>query len=200
MNLAPQKYRLSFISGGLFLRESIAAVRIYSNVMDWDVVRQKLMDERVISYNTLSTAKRLSREIILRLKSLYPNEILFFENADIEERRLLLWLAICRTYEIIPAFVNSVLSERLLSMREDLSDQDFERFLQGQEIMHPEIAELSPSTRTKLRAVLYRMLGEMGFFDKRSGTLKGVYVPQSVRKLIETSSPIEMAYYPGQSR
>ena len=195
-----QKYRLSFISGGLFLRESVAAVQIYSKCSDWNEVRQKLIDDQIISFNTLSTAKRLSREIVLRLKSLHPNEIYFFENVDMEERRMIIWLAICRTYSIIPAFVDSVISEKLLSMREDLSNQDFEKFLQGQEITHPEIAELSPSTRTKLRTVLYRMLGEMGFFDKKSGTLKGVYVPRSVQNLIELSSPLEMAFYPGQAR
>ena len=190
------KYRLSFISGGMFLRESVEAIRIYDRVRDWHNVRQVLIDEQVISFKTLSSAKRLSHEIILRLQSLNDNELRFSLNADYEERRAIIWLAICRTYEIIPDFVRTVLTERLLMLRNDLSPQDFQNFLEGQALIHDEVARLASSTCTKLRTVLYRMLREAGFYEKKEG-LKATYVPASVRRLIDANAPSEIRYFPG---
>lgn len=190
------RYRLSFISGGMFIRESIQAFHIYARVKDWDEVQKHLIDEHVISYKTLSSAKRLSYEIILRLRALTPHEAQFALDADFEERRALLWIAICRTYEIIPDFVRTVLTERLLALRTDLSAHDFEQFLEGRSLSHSEIEGLAASTRTKLRTVLYRMLEEAGFYEKKVG-LKSTYVPASVRRLIDANKPSEIRYFPG---
>jgi len=190
------RYRLSFISGGMFIRESTQAFHIYARTQDWDHVQAHLIDEQVISYKTLSSAKRLSYEIVLRLRSLEPHEAEFALDADYEERRALLWIAICRTYEIIPDFVRTVLTERLLALRTDLSPQDFEQFLEGRALLHSEIDGLASSTRTKLRTVLYRMLDEAGFYDKKDG-LKATYVPASVRRLIDANTPSEIRYFPG---
>jgi len=190
------RYRLSFISGGMFIRESTQAFHIYARAKDWSHVQTHLIDEHIVSYKTLSSAKRLSREIVLRLRSLEPHEADFAIDADFEERRALLWIAICRTYEIIPDFVRTVLTERLLSLRTDLSPQDFEQFLEGRALLHSEIESLAPSTRTKLRTVLYRMLDEAGFYDKNEG-LKASHVPASVRRLIDAHAPSEIRYFPG---
>ena len=191
------RYRLSFISGGMFIRESTQAFRIYARTQDWDRVQTHLIDEHIVSYKTLSSAKRLSREVVLRLRSLEPHEAKFALDADFEERRALLWIAICRTYEIIPDFVRTVLTERLLALRTDLSPQDFEQFLEGRALLHCEVDRLAPSTRTKLRTVLYRMMNEAGFYDKKEG-LKSTYIPASVRRLIEANIPSEIRYFPGQ--
>ena len=190
------KYRLSFSSGGMFIRESAQAIRIYEREQDWDGVRQALIDEQIISCKTLSSAKRLSHEVVLRLRLLHETEIRFASNADFDERRAIFWIAICRTYEIIPEFVRSVLTERLLSLRIDLSAQDFAGFLEGQALVHNEVANLTTSTRTKLRTVLYRMFGEAGFYDKRDG-LKKAHIPLSVRRVLEVHSPSEIAFFPG---
>ena len=190
------RYRLSFISGGMFIRESTQAFHIYARTQDWDHVQAHLIDEQVISYKTLSSAKRLSYELVLRLRSLEPYEAEFALDADFEERRALLWIAICRTYQVIPDFVKTVLTERLLALRTDLSPQDFEQFLEGRALMHSEIDGLALSTRNKLRTVLYRMLGEAGFYDKNEG-LKATYVPASVRRLIDANIPSEIRYFPG---
>lgn len=180
----------------MFIRESTQAFHIYARGQDWDLVQTHLIDEHIVSYKTLSSAKRLSREIVLRLRSLKPHEAEFALDADFEERRALLWIAICRTYEIIPDFVRTVLTERLLSLRTDLSPQDFEQFLEGRALLHSEIESLAPSTRTKLRTVLYRMLDEADFYDKKEG-LKANHIPASVRRLIDANIPSEIRYFPG---
>ncbi len=190
------KYRLSFTSGGMFLQESVQAIRLFGREQNWSSVREMLVDQQVISYKTISSARRLSREIVLRLGSLRESEINFFSNADFEERRAILWIAICRTYGIIPEFVRSVLTERLLSMRVDLSPRDFAGFLEDQALIHDEVANLKSATRTKLRTVLYRMLGEAGFYNKIDG-LKKAHLPVSVRHVIDSSSPLEIAFFPG---
>jgi hypothetical protein len=189
-------YRLSFVSGGMFISESSRALHFYARLQDWDHVQTQLINDQIISYKTMSSAKRLSHEIILRLRSLDPHEAEFALDADFEERRALIWVAICRTYEIIPDFVRAVLTERLRALRTDLSPLDFEIFLEGRALLHSKIEGIAPSTRTKLRTVLYRMLCEAGFFDGKEG-LKATYVPASVRRLIDANRPSEIRYFPG---
>jgi len=190
------RYRLSFVSGGLFLRESTQALTIYRTRKSWTEVRQGLIDEKVVSYNTLSSATRISRELVLRLSSLHGNEIEFYTSADFDERRALIWVAVCRTYQIIPEFVSSVLTERILSHRNDLLPQDFSSFLAQRALDHEEVFELADSTRVKLRTVLYRMLQEAGFYTRTSG-LQRAYLPMTVRRLLELRRPSEILFFPG---
>jgi hypothetical protein len=180
----------------MFLHESAQAIRFFDRARDWGQVRQRLIDEQVVSYTTLSSATRLSREIILRLQSLHGNEIEFLQNADFEERRAVCWIAICRTYDVIPDFVRSVLTDRLLSLRNDLSAQDFTGFLDDQAMLHDEVARLTTSTRIKLRTCLYRMLADARFYDQKTGLQKAP-LPLTVRRLIDANSPREVSFFPG---
>ena len=51
------QYNMSFTTGGLFLHESTEVAEIYLQDPDWEIVRQKALEENVLQFRKLSSAK-----------------------------------------------------------------------------------------------------------------------------------------------
>lgn len=191
------RYRLSFSTGGLFVAESARAAELYVSGRDWDDIQKLLVDRQIVSFKTISAGHRVAREIITRLKSLSRSELEFLAGGDRENQVNMIWLAVCRTYELIADFVAEELNERLLALRNDLSLAVFESFLVRKSDWHPEIAALTASTRAKLRQVLFRMLREAGYYDDRNG-LVGAQLSSTFLKFAARNFPNDLVFFPGR--
>jgi len=152
------RYSMSFTTGSLFHRESVKLAELYLKLEDWNAVRNKVLSENLLQARTLNTLKRVSREIISRLKKLAPSELDLLVHTNSQEQCYLLWLAICRRYRFIADFSAEVLRERYITLKANLHHEDFDSFFNRKSEWHPELDELSPTTRDKLRQVLFKML------------------------------------------
>ena len=76
-----------------------------------------------------SSAQRSIREIVNRLRWLSDDELEVFIESERGEQAALLWLAACRAYRFIREFAVEVLNERFLSLRTDITYDDFDAFL-----------------------------------------------------------------------
>ena len=159
----PERYRLSFSSGGLYLQGAPIAAKLYGELRDWSAVRAALDADNLLQTRTQSSAKRIGRELVQRLEELTDAELRLLTEATADERAQLMWVAVCRRYEIIAEFAEEVLRERFLLMAPDLLPEHFDAFLRGKTLWHPELAELEESTSRKLRATLFLMLREADF-------------------------------------
>lgn len=154
------RYAVSFTTGGLFHNESLALAQLYAQVRDWDAVRSEAISQNLLQTRTLSTLKRVSREIVSRLRTLSGAEIDFLLDASRQDQAYVLWLAICRRFSLIADFAIEVLRERYISLKTSLAHEDFDAFFNRKADWHPELDQVSDSTRRKLRQVLFRMLRE----------------------------------------
>ncbi|WP_294031089.1 BrxA family protein, partial [Thiolapillus sp.] len=68
------RYRMSFSTGGLFLQESVLLATLYGEKKDWDQVRTEVIDNNLLQSRTVSTTKRIVREVIGRLQELDDQE------------------------------------------------------------------------------------------------------------------------------
>lgn len=134
--------------------------KLYLDLQDWDKVRDSALSENLLQIRTLSSAKRVSREIISRLKTLSPNELDLLVHCTAQEQAHLLWIAVCRLYRFIADFAVEVLREHFTSLKNTLHHEDFDAFFNRKSEWHQELEELSSSTRHKLRQVLFRILRE----------------------------------------
>lgn len=66
---------MSFTTGGLFSRESAILAVLFSETGNWDTVRNKVLTENLLQTRTLTSAQRVCREVISRLKTLNPSEL-----------------------------------------------------------------------------------------------------------------------------
>ncbi len=155
-----QRYSMSFTTGTLFHLESVRIAGLFLELNDWNTVRKTVIANNALQARTFNTLKRVCREIISRLKTLGSDELDLLVKSNSQEQGYILWLAVCRRYTFIADFASEVLRERHISLKTDLHYADFDFFFNKTSEWHPELDEISPATRKKLRQVLFKILRE----------------------------------------
>lgn len=191
----PARYKLSFTSGALLMREAMIAVPLYLRERDWSKVRALVEDENLLQARTVESGRRLAREVVQRLAALTDDEIELLVDTTATERAHLLWAAACRHYDLIGEFAEEVVRERFLLMTPTLNYEDFDSFLRGKALWHAELAELKDSTLRKLRANLFRMLREAGLLSDGGYLLQSV-LSQRVASALAARTPSDIRFFP----
>lgn len=162
-----EKYRLSFTTGGLFLREASIVTARYLAIRDWREARDQVRQENLLQVRTAAAATRISKEVTARLELLDDAELEALQDGGLREQAYLLWVAACRRYSFIREFATEVVREHHLSLRRELSFGDYDNFYNSKALWHPELDELAPSTQQKLRQNLFRMLREADLISEQ---------------------------------
>lgn len=189
------RYSLSFTTGGLFRQESLYLVLIFSELNDWAAVRDKVISDNLLQTRTQGTAKRVCREIISRLKMLQPAELDLLIHGLKNEQTQLLWIAICRRYKFIAEFAVEVLRERYISLKNDLHYEDFDFFFNKKAERHPELDAITPSSRQKLRQVLFKILKEADLLSS-SSTINPAMLSHRLLTTIEPQKRSDLLFFP----
>lgn len=189
------RFALSFTSGGLLTREGEVVAEVYLATRDWNRTRVRVIDNNLLQARTSSSNLRITRETIQRLSVLSDSELELLSDASPTEQRHLMWAAACRRYDFIGEFAEEVLRERFLLMSPRLSIDDFDRFLIGKSLWHPELDELKPSTSQKLRQTLFRMLHEAGLRTS-DGEIVPAVLSDRVAEVMERRAPSDLRFFP----
>lgn len=192
---ATQRYALSFTSGALLMREAGIAAPLYLRERDWSKVRAVIDEENLLQARTVASASRLAREVIQRLAVLSGDEIELLAEATSTERGHLLWAAACRRYVLVGEFAEEIVRERFLLLTPTLTHDDFDNFVRGKSLWHAELAELTDSTRRKLRSNLFRMLREAGLLSD-SGRIQQAVMSQRVIGALLGRLPNDLRFFP----
>ncbi|GAA1511049.1 hypothetical protein BJ978_001563 [Agromyces terreus] len=190
-----ERYALSFTSGGLLVREADVIVSEYLRMRDWAAVRQVVVERNLLQARTNSSSVRVTRETIQRLGALDDAELEILADASFTERCHLMWAAACRRYDLIGDFAEEVLRERFLLMTPTVDAKDFDRFMAGKSLWHPELDELKPSTREKLRQTIFRMLHEAGLRTE-AGAIIPALISERVQGVLAAREPSDIRFFP----
>ncbi|AJY71181.1 hypothetical protein RW64_17270 [Geobacter sulfurreducens] len=193
--MSNDRYLMSFSTGGLFHLESVELAGLYLDLGDWKLAKDKVLNENLLQARTLSTLNRNCREIISRLKTLSSAEIEFLVDANHQEQAYLLWLAACRRYRFIADFAVEVLRERFITLKADLTHEDFDSFFNRKSEWHLELDEISPSTRNKLRQVLFKILREADLLTANNMINAAMLSPRLL-DVIHQGSRRDVLYFP----
>lgn len=192
-------YLMSFGTGGLYVNESVAVARLHRPGAVWDATAALAREVGAFPVRKASSAQRSIREIVNRLRWLTDDELEVFVEGERNEQAALLWLAACRAYRFIREFAVEVLNERFLSLRTDLTYDDFDTFLAAKAEWSPKLAALSGTTHAKLRAVLFRLMREAEILSTDDRIL-GSILSRRVLALIHAGDPDELRFFPGAER
>lgn len=193
--MSNDRYIMSFTAGSLFHRESVNLAALYLDLGDWNSVRDKVSTENLLQTRTLNTLKRVSREIISRLKTLSNGELEFLVDCSKQEQSYLLWLAVCRRYRLIADFAVEVLRERYITLKTDLTHEDFDSFFNRKSEWHSELDKISPATRSKLRQVLFKILREADLLTANKMINAAMLSPRLL-DVIPQGSRRDVLYFP----
>jgi hypothetical protein len=186
---------MSFTAGSLFPRESVKLTALYLDLGDWDAVRDKVITENLLQARTLNTLKRVCREVVSRLRTLSQSELEFLVEAIHQEQAYLLWLAVCRRYRFIADFAVEILRERYITLKTDLTYEDFDSFFNRKSEWHSELDEITPATRGKLRQVLFKMLREADLLTANNMINAAMLSPVFL-DMINQGSRRDVLYFP----
>ena len=189
-----QRYALSFTSGALLVREAAIAAPIFLEARDWSRVRARLGAENLLQARTTSSGFRLAREVAQRLAALTDDELELLRDTSPTERGHLMWVAACRHYALIGDFAEEVVRERFLLLTPVLGYGDFDSFVRGKTLWHPELAEVKDSTLQKLRSTVFRMLTEAGLLA--NGEIVHAALSERVREALDAQTPSDVRFLP----
>ena len=160
------KYRLSFGTGNAYINESNLILKKYLENKDWKETEKYSIENNILNTNNLGSAKRIFREISLRIKSLSNEEQEFFIRSNYVDQSILIWISICRTYRFIGDFSSMIILEKFNSYQLELDYNDFNYFYEKQKVFHEELNLLKDSTRKKLRQVIFRIMKDLNIISK----------------------------------
>ena len=189
------RYRLSFTTGALLLREAMIAAPLYLRERDWAKVRAVVEDGNLLQARTVESGRRLTREVVQRVAVLADEEIELLADATPTERGHLLWAAACRRYDLIGEFAEEVVRERFLLLTTTVNHSDFDSFVRRQAMWHEELTALKESTVQKLRSNLFLMLNEAGLLSADGHVLRAV-LSQRVASVLTARTPSDMRFFP----
>ena len=182
------------------LSESLAVARLHSPGEAWSLTHERARDAGATALPKTASNRRVLNEIVLRLTAFSDEELAFFaDEADRDEARILLWLAICRTYRFIAEFMRDVVMDRYISYRLDLPIESFEVFFDDKAEWNDKLASLSISTRKKLGQVLFRILREAEIIS-RDRKIQPAILSNRLQSMIEITQPESFDYLPGLRR
>lgn len=181
--MSPERYRLSFTTGGLFLREAPLVASRHLALRDWTKTRERVRAENLLQVRTAAAATRISKELIARLELLDTQELESLVEGSQRERGYLLWSAACRRYDFIREFATEVLREHFLILRRKLTLSDYDAYFNSKALWHPELEALAPSTQSKLRQNLFRMLREADLLSAQGQIQPTLLTPYAAQLL-----------------
>lgn len=193
--MSNNRYIMSFSTGGLFLHESVKLAGLFLDLGDWDSTRDKVLSDNLLQARTRSTLIRNCREIISRLKALSSVEHKLLVEGGHQDQASLLWIAVCRRYRFIADFAVEVLRERYITLKADLTYEDFDSFFNRKSEWHSELDEISPATRSKLRQVLFKLLREADLLTTNNMINAAMLNPRLL-ELINQGSRRDVLYFP----
>ncbi len=194
-----EPYLMSFVTGGIYLNETLAVAAQHEPAALWETTAARALEAGAFPVRKESSAKRTIREITHRLRCLDSEELEMLANADRDEQIALIWLGICRAYRFIREFTAEVLADRLAGYRTDVSYEDFDAFFARKAEWSPQLAKISESTRAKLRAVMFRFLREAGIVTDE-WQIRPSLLPLRIRTHINNNNSTELRYFPGAER
>ncbi len=156
------KYSTGFSAGALLFKESDSIVSQIQSPEEF-LAGKEIIPFNVIPVNSESSQKRLYSEVNKRLKSLGNSKFIYlYQVSNQEDKLLILFYAVCKTYPIIADFMLTVVLRKWYNMDKEILPFDFQSFLYEQMGNHPELERLTPITIKKLSQVVMLMLAELG--------------------------------------
>lgn len=191
----PTQYSMSFSAGSLLHHESVSLATLYLDLGTYRAVRKKVVAENLLQTRTQSTCMRICQEVLTRLRALDRDEIEFLVNCPHREQPHLLWIAICRRYRFIGEFAVEVLREHHITLKSRLGTDDFDAFFNKKSEWNPGLDVLSINTRNQLRWILFKMLRELEYLNKKN-YIKPPLLSRRLLELLYHNNPEDVMCFP----
>ncbi len=195
--MQPTTYKLSFTAASLFISESIKIAEVYLACGNWDETVKIVKEKNLLQSRTMSRTKRVLSEIRQRLQHLSEEQLALLVEGNLEEQKYLLWFAICETYSFIQEFAVEILHEKFMSLNLEITELDYEAFFNRKADWHEELDRITPTTKAKLRQVVFRMLRQADLLTDENAIIQIMLSPRLIDAL-RPDAPMSYQIFPIQ--
>lgn len=182
------KYNLSFTTGSLFYRESVIAAEIFFKSNDWTKCRDLMITDNLIQAKTMTSNKKITYEVISRLKNLNIRQIEIIVKGTKHEQLTMIWIAICKKYLFIRDFAVEVVREKFLNFDNLLTENDYNIFFNSKVEWHEELEKTTKLTQMKAKQVLFRMLREAGIIEKNNLIIPIIFSKEILSEILSDTT------------
>lgn len=205
-----ERYRLSFTVGGLLAAQGQSVASVLMEEMTeaeaadafpseslLERTRSRAVETNVLAIRTRAANVRMVREVVKRLSALTTGELRYVADAGtpLPDCCALMWVAMCRYYALVGEFAAEVLRDRYLLGALTVTHEDYDRFMLGKSMWHPELEKLSPSTVAKLRSNVFRAMAEAGLLQQPGDTIVPALLSCGVTGILD-KRPDSFGYFP----
>lgn len=190
-----RKYSLSITGAGTYRVETAMVARDYLDCCDWTLVRRHIVDDDLMTINSISSRERSGGEIIKRLKTLSNDELEFFAFAMDDDQLAMLWLVLCRTYQFLHSFSENVVAARYNRMVSDLPRTTYLAFIEEEGYEHPELAALTEKTKKKIESQVFMMLRDCHLLND-ADIITPLYPTERFVNLVRATNPDDLNIFP----
>lgn len=162
LNEPDRPYNLGFTAASLRPELARIVAERYFAAGNWDAAKRDVLATNALQTRSRASAIRLEREFRQRLSTLSEAQLTLLVEATAEDRAAVAWLAALKHSAFIFDFAADVLRDKLAAHDPVLRPSDYESHVSANLPAHPELAELTDSSKVKIRRVLLRMLAEAG--------------------------------------
>lgn len=194
--MAANHYSLSFTTGAALVREAIDVAALKGELEGWASVKSYVLENNTFQSRTDSTLKKLYGEVSRRLQHLNDDELALLVSGNETEQKQLLWLALCRRYNLIKDFSIEVLSHQYGAARYSVSHEDYDAFFNAKAEWHDNLDGASIQTKGKARQVLFKMLRECGLINEHDEIVRQQIGPALLALIVNNNSE-DLAVFPG---
>jgi len=152
------KYNFSFTGSGLRLNEFEKVIRHYEFKDELDVVNDLGGGKSSTGYRILSDLKK-------RVELLSTHERSLFLNTNLQTKRHIAFLSLCRAYSFIREFVIEVVRDKYLVFDYELREGEFLTFYRRKNEEHTEMDSLTDVTQYKMKQITFKLLEQAGIID-----------------------------------
>ncbi len=194
--MVKNKYSLSFTTGAALIREAIDVAVLKCEHDDWAEVRVHVLEHNTFQSRTTSTLKKIYGEVSRRLQHLSDDELDLLASGTETEQKQLLWLAICRRYQLIKDFSIEVLGRQYSQARYVISYEDYDIYFNAKAEWHENLDASSDLTKRKARQVIFKMLRECGLINEQNEIVRQQLAP-AILVLLHNNKMEDLNFFPG---
>ena len=165
--------------------------------LNWEETKRIVAENNLLQSRTSSRSVRTYRELAQRLRMLSKEQLELLVEGNPQEKKYLLWFAVCKRYRLIQEFAIEVIHEKFLSMDFELTELDYDAFFNRKADWHEELDQITASTRDKLKEVVFRMLREAGITSDGNIIIQTL-LPSRLVEIMKTDAPISYQIFPLQ--
>ena len=189
-------YSLSMSGSSIRRPETIETARLYLELGDWAEVRKDVVENNLYQLNADSSRKRVSGELIKRLRTLTDDEIRFLVGSHLDDQSAMLWVSVCRTYQFVSDLSASVLRDRYEAGIPTYTVGAYEQFFERESEDHPELTRLTDAGRKKMRNQIFRMLVECDLVSE-DGAITPIHPSPAFARAVDEAHQDDLDLFPG---